>query len=154
MSHPIPIYYRIPLTIIEPPLALAGALMLHFTPDAFLTSMTPAAASPEALRSVRILTDQLGIFELIFAFNCAIVLRCTRDPRVWRVMCAGMLLSDVLHTGASVRELGWAVTLSPASWRSEEWINFGVLGVMGLVRLGVVLGIGLGSGEGEKRKMG
>ncbi|KAF7550919.1 hypothetical protein G7046_g7866 [Stylonectria norvegica] len=160
-SHPIPLSYRLPLLYIEPLLALNGAAILLLSPTTFLTTMTPHAASPAgALRSVRILTDQLAILQLVFAFNLAVVLRATRDPLVWRVMCAGMLASDVLHVGASVRELGWQATCAPGLWRSQEWLNFGILGAMGLVRLGVVLGIGLRGGGGggaaavgrEKRK--
>lgn len=147
--HPIPQYYRIPLLWIEPPLALIGALLCAFSPNDFLNAVSPSTPSANTLSQVRILTDQLGVFQLTFAFNLGVVLRVTRDVLVWRVMCAGMLLGDVLTIAASVRELGWETTLAPSRWRSEDWVNFGVLGVMGLARLGVVLGIGLG---GEKRK--
>lgn len=147
--HPIPQLYRIPLLWIEPPLALIGATLCHFDPRGFLNAVSPTIPSTEALSQLRIITDQLGVFQLTFAFNLAIVLRVTRDVLVWRVMCAGMFLGDVLTIAASVRELGWETAVAPSRWRGEEWMNFGVLGVMGLARLGIVLGIGLG---GEKRK--
>lgn len=155
--HPIPWYYRVPLLYVEPPMALVGALMLFNSPYDFLNTMSPRASRSStvaaSLSEVRVLTDQLAILLLVFTFNLAVVLRVTRDPVVWRVACAGMLMSDVLHTTASARELGWATAGAPRLWRWEDWVNFGVLGGMGLVRLGVVLGVGLG-GEGRTGGLG
>lgn len=103
---------------------------------------------------MRVLTDQLAIMQVVFAFNLAIVLRITRDRAVWRTLCAGMLLSDALHIAASVRELAREGTLGPGLWRPADWFNFAILGGVGLVRLAVVLGVGLRSGgkmEGRKK---
>jgi hypothetical protein len=82
---------------------------------------------------------------LVFAFNLAVVLRVVGGQRidVWRTMCAGMLLSDVLHIVVSVREYGWEGSLGLAAWRVSDWLNFGTLWAMALVRVGIVLGWGL-----------
>lgn len=69
----------------------------------------------------------------------------------------GMLICDVLHVAASARELGWEVMVAPREkWRMEEWVNFGILGWMALVRLCVMLGIGMGeeSVEEERQRNG
>lgn len=147
--HPIPWYYRIPLLYIEPPIALIGAWILFTSPHEFLQVVSPRAGqSPTvstSLAETRILSDQLAIFQLVFAFNLAIVLQVSRDVKVWRVLSAGMLMSDILHMAVSARELGWLGTGPTWPWRPDDSTNFGILGVMALVRLGLVLGKGLGN---------
>jgi hypothetical protein len=136
--------------------------MLLSCPNAFLNSVSPnhdpslyeAASSPasRALEHVRIVTDMLGIMHLVFAFNLAVVLRAIgNDRRLWRVISAGMLLSDCLHLATTIREFGWDASFDPGQWRRNEWVNFGTLWSMTLVRAGVVLGIGLGEGSPEGR---
>lgn len=171
-SHPIPFGYRLILLYIEPLLALNGACMLLFSPTSFLASMTPrydpnatvnasgilysslpeTVSAVDALAAVRVLTDQLAIMQIVFAFNLGVALRFIRDRTVWRVLCFGMLMSDVLHIAASVRELSCQDALDPALWRGADWANFVILGGAGLVRLAIVLGIGVGAGEVEKPK--
>ncbi|KAF4119590.1 hypothetical protein GMORB2_4499 [Geosmithia morbida] len=100
---------------------------------------------------IRILTDMLAIFHIVFVFNLVVVLRLrSRDHRLWRVMCMGMLLSDALHIAASVREFGGLdASLALGAWRLEDWLNFGLLGSMAVMRACVVLGVGLRVG-GDK----
>lgn len=87
----------------------------------------------------------LGIMHLVFAFNLAVVLRAVKnDRKIWRIMCTGMLLSDFLHLATTVREFGWEASFDPSGWRVDDWFNFGILWGMALIRLGVVLGVGLG----------
>ncbi|PWI66357.1 hypothetical protein PCL_05055 [Purpureocillium lilacinum] len=158
--HPIPQLLRIPLLYVEPVLALNGALLLFLSPGRFLAAMSPRAASAsvggnDSLADVRVLTDQLAILQLLFAFNVGVLLRATRDAGVWRVACAGMLMSDVLHVLASVRELargGGQRSVGVGTWRAEEWVNFGVLVGMGLVRLAVVMGVGMRAARSGKDK--
>ena len=171
---PVPLLYRLTLLYIEPICALNGAYLLLRSPSRFLNAVSPNHPLPSSssssssnvssfsssastlpsddgtadpLASVRILTDMLGIMQLVFAFNLAVVLRVARrDARLWRCMCAGMLLSDALHILASVREYGgWRSSADVSAWRVNDWLNFGILWAMGLVRAGVVLGVGMRS---------
>lgn len=164
----LPLLYRLALLYIEPICALNGAYLLLRSPSRFLNAVSPNhplsddnstaistllpgsdTTATDALASVRILTDMLGIMHLVFAFNLAVVLRVARrDARVWRCMCAGMLLSDALHIWVSIREYGgWRSSADVAGWRVHDWFNFGTLWGMGLVRVGVVLGVGMGRGR-------
>ena len=102
-AHPIPQYYRIPLLWIEPILAIIGAALLYTDPIGYHNALSPFTPTRDAMAQIRIFTDQLAVFHLAFAFNLGVVLRVTRDVLVWRVMCAGMLVGDVLITAASVR---------------------------------------------------
>ncbi|KAL3957803.1 hypothetical protein ACCO45_008381 [Purpureocillium lilacinum] len=131
--HPIPQLLRIPLLYVEPVLALNGALLLFLSPGRFLAAMSPRAASAsvggnDSLADVRVLTDQLAILQLLFAFNVGVLLRATRDAGVWRV------------------------AVGVGTWRAEEWVNFGVLVGMGLVRLAVVMGVGMRAARSGKDK--
>lgn len=178
-TAPIPLYYRLPLLYIEPICALGGAFMLLSSPKLFLNAVspnhapslyeggdnltslphgdgvtTPATAASQALDSVRILTDMLGIMHLVFAFNLAVVLRAVRNDRgLWRVICTGMLLSDCLHLATTVREYGWDVSFDPTRWRGHDWVNFGTLWSMAILRVGIVLGVGLGGGVRKENKV-
>ena len=181
-KHPIPLFYRIVLLYIEPLFAINGAFLCLASPSHFLNAVSPhhpisnAAAllhnsssrssggggddddDDDALRNVRILTDMLGIMQLVFAFNLAVTLRVAgTQPKIWRVMCAGMLLSDLLHIAVSVREYGAGGVggqgVGVAAWRPTDWINFGILIGMGVVRLGAVLGIGIHEKGQQKDKI-
>lgn len=147
----IPLYYRLPMLYIEPICALNGAYLLLSSPSHFLTAVSPHFPVPpptSTLESFRIITDMLGIMHLVFAFNLAVVLRVVGGQvDVWRTMCAGMLLSDVLHIVVSVREYGVEGSLAVWGWRVNDWLNFGLLWGMGLVRVGIVLGWGLPKGK-------
>lgn len=148
----IPFFYRLSLLYIEPIFALGGALILYFDPAAFLTTMTPSPnPDASAFRSFRVLTDQLAAMQVLLAFNLGVLLRFAANMgdermgnKLWRLCCGGGLICDALHIAASVRELGWEVASSPGTmWRTEDWVNFGILGWMTAVRLAVFLGIGM-----------
>ncbi|CAG9999814.1 unnamed protein product [Clonostachys byssicola] len=112
------------------------------------TSSSKAAPPVPSLSSVRVLTDMLAGMNLLFAFNLAVTLRVAgNDHRLWRCICSGMLLSDAMHVYATVREFGWPAVLDYNSWRTIDWLNFGIMGCMTVVRLGVVAGVGLGGGK-------
>lgn len=152
-QHPIPLYYRLPMLYIEPLCALNGAYLLLSSPSRFLNAVSPhfpEAPPPATLESFRIITDMLGIMHLVFAFNLAVVLRVVgAQTDVWRTMCAGMLMSDVLHIVVSVREYGLEGSLNVGGWRVSDWLNWGTLWGMGLVRVGIVLGWGMPKGKGK-----
>jgi hypothetical protein len=117
------------------------------------TSSSKAAPPVPTLSSVRVLTDMLAGMNLLFAFNLAVTLRVAgNDHRLWRCICSGMLLSDAMHVYATVREFGWPAVLDYNSWRTIDWLNFGIMGCMTVVRLGVVAGIGLGKKGGSTKK--
>ncbi|KAL2212222.1 hypothetical protein CC79DRAFT_1364503 [Sarocladium strictum] len=156
----IPFFYRLSLLHIEPIFALGGALILHFDPAAFLTTMTPSPTpDPSAFRSFRVLTDQLAAMQVLLAFNLGVLLRFAANMedkrmgnKLWRLCCGGALVCDGLHIAASVRELGWEVASSPGTmWRAEDWVNFGILGWMTAVRVAVFLGIGMSDGTSSQQ---
>ncbi|KAG5975159.1 hypothetical protein E4U55_007824 [Claviceps digitariae] len=147
----IPLPYRLLLTTIEPLLALAGALLVLTSPATYLASMTRHHASFD--QSSTFLYTSLAGSWLYFAFVEAIVLRCLDDPRLWRVLCAGMLLSDGAYCHSIAQAVGgWAVWVRVGEWTVEEWLGFWMTAPLVLVRVLVVLGVGFGRGGGGDKK--
>jgi len=98
-----------------------------------LTSIQPA--------SHFIYTELAGGW-LHFAFTEAVVLRLVDDVRVWRLLCIGMLLSDVLYLHSAAEALGgWAEYAKLAEWTVQDWVvTLSTLPFL-LTRVGIVLGI-------------
>jgi hypothetical protein len=123
------------------------------TASAVLSGSVPRPSPPASLADARILTDQLAAFILVFAVQCAIGLRMTRSVRMWRMLCGSMLVSDVLHISATIREArrgcaggDMAEAYAGVPWRYEDFLNFTMLGFFTVVRIALLLGIGLRRG--------
>ncbi|KAF2014712.1 hypothetical protein BU24DRAFT_423611 [Aaosphaeria arxii CBS 175.79] len=145
----IPLLYRIMFLYFEPFSAFNGALLCHFRPANFLTTMSATATySP----SVQVIFDQVAACYILFAFNEAVVLRITKELRVWKTMILGMVLCDMLHIYGSWQALGTEVSLRPWLWRSEDALNMTILYGFLLLRLAFLAGIGLGKGVSEKKQ--
>ncbi|KAG5995756.1 hypothetical protein E4U43_002970 [Claviceps pusilla] len=147
----IPYSYRLILTTIEPILALAGAVLVLANPATYLASMTRHSGSIDK-NSAFLYTSLSGSW-LYFAFVEAIVLRCFDDQRLWRLLCAGMLLSDggFCHSAAQAVG-GWTIWARVGDWTMEEHMEFWTTAPMVAVRLLIVLGIGFKTAGVENKK--
>lgn len=116
----LPLYYHIFLLYIEPLSALLGAYYAYFHPYLYLY-LTHAASAPQSSSSssspissvlsiatvplaTRVALAQLANLYLLFAINEGLVLRATRDVRVWKALLFGLLIADLGHLW-SVRAL-------------------------------------------------
>ncbi|KAH6635036.1 hypothetical protein B0J18DRAFT_462175 [Chaetomium sp. MPI-SDFR-AT-0129] len=150
-STSLPLLYRLTLLYIEPLFALNGALMTFRDPSGFATSIThnPALYTP----ANQFLYTQLGGAWLLFAFNEAVVLRLVDDLRVWRLLCWGMLVSDVVYHVSSVQAVGgWERFVSWGLWNGFDWAVFASAVVPMVVRVCVVLGVGVKEGGKRRRE--
>jgi hypothetical protein len=119
-STSLPLAYRLTLLWLEPLSAVNGALMTFRDPADFAAKIThdPALYTP----ANQFLYTQLGGAWLLFAFNEAVVLRCVDDLRVWRLLCWGMLVSDVVYHVSSVQAVGgWEVFSRVGGWNAFDW---------------------------------
>lgn len=73
-SGPIPAFYRIFFTTIDPIMASFGCIANLFLPDMILDGYTPAIARPIALET-RVLLDAIAGF-----FACIVVLQAVSVP--------------------------------------------------------------------------
>ncbi|KAL2132619.1 hypothetical protein VTI74DRAFT_3583 [Chaetomium olivicolor] len=151
----LPVLYRLTLLVLEPLSALNGAVMTFRTPRDYVTRITHNARLYEPAN--QFLYTQLGGAWLLFAFNEAVVMWLVDDLRVWKLLCCGMLISDVVYHVSSVQAVGgWEVYRRLGEWNAFDWAVWAsAVGPM-VVRLLVVFEVGVKrdvtkriKGEGE-----
>lgn len=150
-SATVPFAYRLVLTTIEPLFAVCGALLVFNTPAEYISKMTRNTGV--FAEQTTFLYTELGGLWLYFAFVEAVVLRMFDDRRLWKVLCVGMLLSDVAN-GHSVAQAvgGWAVWADMQAWTMEEHVIFWSTAPMTVIRLLFLLGVGVQTGSGSLKK--
>lgn len=150
----IPYVYRFLLNNVEPAFAFNGAVLVHFNPFKYVSSMARHSIQGFDDSTQFIYTELAGAW-LYFAFTEAIVLRLVDNISVWRLLCMGMLLSDIAYCHSCAQAVGgWTVWLQITSWTPEDWIVTLTTWPFVLTRVAIVLGIGLRlpSREGTKQE--
>jgi hypothetical protein len=142
----ISIIYRIYFLYFEPIAALGGTYLCLFDPMRFLSAtmslrafraFQPIDISPILVQNL----TNLGFMYVLFAINEGIVLRVTRERKVWFAILASMVATDCGHLYAAWvidPERIWQV----AGWNSDEWVNYGTLIVGLTLRVAFFLGLG------------
>lgn len=150
--NPIPLTYRILLTILEPLFALNGAAMTLFNPASYLGMMTRGAATTSYNPDTQFLYTELAGAWLYFAFAKAVILGYSHaaDVRLWRLLCAGVLLSDAAYCLSIVQASpgggnweSWVGSLVAGEWTLNDWLVVLSSVVPAFVRVLVVFGIGI-----------
>lgn len=148
-SATVPFIYGLLLTTLEPLFAANGAILVFRTPGAYLSTMTRHGAAFTA--GSTFLYTSLGGSWLYFAFVEAVVLRAYDDLRLWRLLCAGMLLSDVAFCHSAAQAVGgWARWLDLGAWTMDDHLVFWGTAPFVLVRVLLVLGVGVKAVDGRK----
>lgn len=115
----LPLIYRLFFLYIEPVATAVGAYYAHFLQHDYLQmtySSTSAAILGPSIRE-SIVLSQLANMYLVFALNEALVLRSTKDLRVWKVFLLGLLIADFGHI-YSVNSVGLEVYWEFWKWNS------------------------------------
>ncbi|RSL56825.1 hypothetical protein CEP53_006660, partial [Fusarium sp. AF-6] len=87
---------------------------------------------------------QIGGSWLYFAFIEGVVMRMFDDLALWRVLCTGMLLSDIWYCAGTVQGVGGLANWTNlAAWTDDDWITMVSTLPMVIVRVLIVLGIGV-----------
>lgn len=138
----VPPLSRLLITTIEPALAVSGALLAFRQPRAYLSTMTRRAGTFSS--DTVFLYTELGGAWLYFAFVEAVVLRLYDDLWLWRLLCAGMLLSDAAYCHSAAQAVGgWGSWVTFEDWTVEDWVVLITTAPMVLARLLLVLGVGV-----------
>lgn len=138
----VPYISRLILLTVEPFFALMGSALVLVDPSTYLGSVTrhSVAFAPDTT----FLYTALGGSWLYFAFVEAVVLRLFDDLALWRVLCAGMLLSDFAFCHSTAQGVGgWGNYVKIENWTGEDWVAFASTAPMVLTRILLVLGIGI-----------
>jgi hypothetical protein len=138
-------YYRLFFLTIEPISAVLGAYFAYFQPRTYL-HLTHGESAPRSdiPLGTQIVLAQLSNLYLLFALNEALVLRSTRDLRVWRALLFGLLIADFGHLW-SVNELAGSIYWNVSKWNAIDWGNIGFVYVGALSRVAFLCGIGITS---------
>ncbi|KAJ6257892.1 hypothetical protein Dda_7682 [Drechslerella dactyloides] len=89
--------YRLVFLYIEPLLALSGSYLTHFAPQNYISRVVPSAANDPITTATQLAMSNLAAMYVHFAIMEAILLRVTNDRKVWHIVLAGTVVSDVLH---------------------------------------------------------
>jgi len=133
------------LLYLEPLFATAGAFLLLISPETYTSDMTRRTIATVDPKS-HFLFQQLAGGWLHLAFTEAVVLRLVDDMRVWRLLCMGILVSDILYCHSMAQGVGgWAVWIKVWDWTLKEWIATVTTWPFVLARCAIVSGIGMKS---------
>ena len=146
----VPFVFRFVLTVLEPLAAVSGAWMCLRNPGSYLTIMTRDAHP--FTESETFMYTTVGGSWIYFAFIQAVVMRLFDDVRLWRYLCAGILLSDAAYCHATAQAVGgWNVWLDVANWTRDDHMVFWSTWPQIIIRVLVVLGVGLKKVPGQKK---
>ena len=141
-SEAIPYLLRFPLLWLEPLFSLNGSILTYMSASTYTKTMTRGALPIIQPNSQFIYTELAGGW-LYFAFTEAVVLRLVDDVRVWRLLCIGMILSDIAYTHSCAEALGgWSEFLILSKWTAEDWAVALATWPFLFARIAIVLGIG------------
>lgn len=152
-----PLLYQLFFLYLEPISAILGAYFAHVRPSTYLqlTHATSAPGEDATLPlSTKVVLSQLANLYFLFALNESLVLRSTRDVRVWRTLLFGLLVADLGHL-YSVYPLGIDKYWRFWVWNAMDWGNIGFVYAGAAMRISFLLGLGLPesrSGDKVKRR--
>ena len=151
-SSAIPYLYRFALFYLEPLFATGGVLLALTKPENYVSTMTRRVTTSIDPSTNFIYTELAGTW-LYFAFTEAVVLRFIDDLRIWRLLCVGMLLSDIAYCHSCAEAVGgWSVWLVVWKWSIDDWTVTMTTWPFLLVRIAIVLGIGVKDAASDMKK--
>jgi len=146
-----PLLYRLFFLYLEPISTILGAYLAHVQPSTYLQLTHAASAHGEDATlplSTKVVLSQLANLYFLFALNEGLVLRATRDIRVWRVLLFGLLVADFGHL-YSVYPLGIDKYWRFWMWNIMDWGSIAFVYAGAAMRISFLLGLGLP----ERRKV-
>jgi hypothetical protein len=152
-SPPIPGFYRVFFTSIDPLIALSGVYMNLYKPEMVLGAVVPATVATWNPAYYPIM-QQLTGWHLGTIFLQTTLLRYTGDLGVWRIFQASVLVIDAALGWSIWSALGAQGRRSLAGMRGEDWGTVGITAGVAIIRTAFLLGAGFGqqSGAGAKGK--
>ena len=146
MSDSIPGFYSFYFSWSDPAICLWGAYMDFFTP-AFVSN----AFLPEKIQKWNPIFDftlqQLGGALLMLAFIDIVLLRYTKDVKIWKILQAAVLIYDLSLLYSNYYSLKQQGRLSVSALRWEDWGGIFISAQAAVVRSLFILGVGLAKEE-------
>ncbi|EMF17569.1 uncharacterized protein SEPMUDRAFT_146553 [Sphaerulina musiva SO2202] len=141
--QPLPLPYTLFFLWIEPISTLVGAYFAHFQQQKYLDDTIPSGLGVSTRESI--VLSQLANLYFAFTLNEALVLRATRDRRVWSTLLLGLLIADFGHIYAC-KAAGVELYYSFWTWNAMWAGNLGFVYMGATLRTCFLLGVGLPRG--------
>lgn len=151
---PIPAFYRIFFTIIDPIIASSGVLLNTLDPNRVLQSYSPYAQLPSRTETKFLLEVSSGFLLGIMLLQVFLLRAKPADITVCKYVQGSDLIVDIVMLSAVYRALASEGRLALGTVRMDDWTNIVVLLTVGSIRTAFILGVGMGKtvGKTSKRK--
>ena len=144
-SSPIPTFYRVVFTIIDPFFCALGVATHLLTKNTVLAGLSPSALIPPLPETALLLDFLLGFFAMLGCLQVSLLRARPADVAVWRALQGSTLVLDIIMTAATARKLVLeGRSTDPSVWLGGEWQNLVGNAVIGVIRAAFVLGNGMG----------
>lgn len=142
-SDPIPRFYRTFFTTVDPLIALIGLLTPLLAPQTYLHSFSPTAPNPLGTETLLCLDILASCFADTMILQLYLLPARPRDLVVWKAVRAFILVSDFGIGAEYWRALGEQRRLWVGGLRAEEGRQILIVGVLGMIRVGFLVEIGM-----------
>ena len=151
-SSPIPAFYRILFTIIDPLFCLLGFALHIFDPTNTLLGYSPSArVNPAPVESQHLLDSMAGFFLTLGLIEAVLLRVKSTDRDVWRIVQGSASMLDILMVFGAVRALSAEGRLDVGVWRGDDYRLVVGNAVAGVARLACAAGVGMGvNGKAKK----
>ena len=146
MSSNIPGFYRFYFSWSDPAICLWGAYIDFFTP-AFVSNAFLPSSIQKWNPSFDFTLQQLGGALLMLAFIDIVLLRYTKDVKIWKIIQGAVLIYDLSLLYSNYTSLQQQGRLSFGALRWEDWGGIFVSAQAAVVRSVFLLGVGLSKDE-------
>ena len=148
-SSPIPTFYRIVFTIIDPFFCILGVATHLFTKNDVIAGLSPSAVVPPGPETVLLLVFLMGFFTMLGCLQVSLLRARPNDVTVWKALQGSTLVLDIIMTASTARKLVLEGRTDPSAWLGGEWQNLAGNAAIGAIRAAFVLGIGMRGAKGK-----
>ena len=148
--NPIPIFYRVVFTFIDPGFCLMGFALHLFDTRSTLLGYSPNAVHPPAVETVHLLDSMAGFFLALGLLEGFLLRVKATDAAVWRVVQASISVLDIIMVFGAVRAMTAEGRMDLTYWRGDDWRLVVGNAVRGVARLACAFGLGFGIQEKSK----
>ena len=146
-STPIPLFYRVVFTLVDPFFCALGVATHLFTKNDVLAGLSPAARVPPGPETALLLDFLVGFFAMLGVLQVSLLRARPADVYVWKALQFATLVLDIVQVAATARALLVQGRTDPGAWLGGEWQNLAGNAGIGLIRAAFVLGVGVESAD-------
>ncbi|KAH7135329.1 hypothetical protein B0J11DRAFT_518141 [Dendryphion nanum] len=152
-SPPIPSFYHIFFSSIDPLIALSAIYFNFFDPETSLGSMFPPSDPSFVITPLHtLILHQLGGAFFTIIFLQVVLLRYTKDVQIWKIFQTSILLMDFAMFFSIWMALKSQNRCQVGRIRWEEWGNIGITGFVTITRIAFLAEVGFKKSRNQAKK--